>query len=88
MSQPVDQPPHSSRRLEPGEERRRVGVVESRTATDREQMHLDDLHQPAAHRLVEVGQIAHRHERHRVKRRGDPAKPATLSVGAQGSQDR
>jgi len=51
-------------------------------------MHLDDLHQPAAHRLVEVGQIAHRHERHRVKRRGDPAKPATLSVGAQGSQDR
>jgi len=43
----------------------------------------DQVQQPAAHRRVEVRQVAHRHERHRVQRRGDPLKPATLSVGAQ-----
>ena len=74
-------------RLEPGEERRRVGIVQSRTSTDAHQPHLDQVDQPAAQRHIEVRQIAHRHERHRVQRRRDPLKPATVSIRAQGSQD-
>jgi hypothetical protein len=36
--------------VEPGEERRRVGIVQRRATTDREQTHLDHFQQPAAHR--------------------------------------
>jgi hypothetical protein len=57
MHQPVDQPliePPSAHLLdhgrEPGEECRRVGIIESRTTDDREQAHLD--HAPAARRAT------------------------------------
>jgi hypothetical protein len=74
---------HVDHRLETGEERRRILEVQCRASTDAHQPNLDQVQQPTAQCRVEVRQVAHRHERHRVQRRGDPLKPATLSVGAQ-----
>jgi hypothetical protein len=40
---------------------------------DAHQMYLDHFQQPAPHRRVDVPQIEHRHEWHRVQRRSDPS---------------
>ena len=70
---PSLQPPPAyllDQRLEPGQELRRVGIVQRWANTNREQPQLDQVEHPAAQRRVEVCQIAHRHVRHRVQRVG------------------
>jgi hypothetical protein len=68
--------------LEAGEECHRVHKVQCRDSTDARQTHLDQVEQSAAHRCIEVRQVAHRHVGHRVQRVSDPLKPAALIVRA------